>query len=143
MFKAIADGFGYLFGLLWQLGTFILNGIWMLLQPVFEFIAAIGYFIYKLGAVLYKVLELVLSLAKLMIGLSAGLFKTLAGLSYSGSAASPFPASYNEAIANIQPVFATLQFNKIAYLLTFGIWLATIIIALRLIGGMRGAGGSE
>lgn len=143
MFSAIADGFNYLFVHLGMLGTFILNGIWKLLQPLFDLIGAIFYFVYKLGVVLVKVIELVLGLARLLIGLTTGLFKTLAGLSYSGTAASPLPGAYTETIGQLQTIFTSLQFDKIAYVLTFGIWITTAIIALRLIGGMRGGGGSD
>lgn len=142
MFSAIADGFNWLFSLLWQVASFILNGLWSLLKPIFELIGAIFYALYKLGVVLVKILELVLMLARLLGGIVTGLFKTIAGLSYTGGA-SPLPASYSETIGHLQSVFTSLQFNKVAYLMQFAIWIATGVIALRLIGGMRGGGGSD
>lgn len=141
MFSAIADGFNWLFGLLWDLALFVLNGLYLLLKPVFDLIGAIFYFLYKIGVVLVKVIELVLMLGRLLVGLTIGLFKTLAGLTYSGNATSPLPGSYSETVGQLQSIFTSLQFNKVAYLLQFGIWIATGIVALRLIGGMRGGGG--
>lgn len=140
MFSAIADGFGYLFGLLWKVANWILDGLYTLLKPVFEFIGAIFYFVYKLGIVLYKVLEIVVAIAKMLIGISVGLFKTIFGLSYTGSSSGAIPSSYMSAFGKMQPIFEQLQFNKLAYLLIFGIWIAAAIVAMRIIGGLRGGG---
>ncbi|WP_336791153.1 hypothetical protein [Paenibacillus sp. MMO-177] len=141
MFKAIADGFGYLFSVIWSAVVWVMNGLYRLFQPVFEFIGAIFYFVYKLGVILYKVLEIVLAIGRMLIGLSTGLFKTILGLSYNPATASPIPESYSSVIAKLQPALETLQFNKVAYVLMFVIWITTAIFAMRIIGGFRGAGG--
>lgn len=112
-------------------------------RPVLDLIDAIGYFLYKIGVILYKVLELVVSLGKLLIGLATGLIKTITGLSYSPNTPSPLPGAYSEAVGNLQPIFSQLQIDKVAYLVTFAIWIMTAIIAMRLIGGMRGGGSSS
>lgn len=143
MFSAIADGFNYLFGLIWTALQWLLNGLTALFRPVFDFLDAIGYFLYKLGVILYKVLELVVSLGKMLIGLGTGLLKTITGLSYTASAPSPLPSAYSEAVGNLQPIFAQLQLDKVAYLVTFAIWIMTAIITMRLIGGMRGGGSNS
>lgn len=137
MFKAIADGFGYLFGLLGDLGLFILSGLEKLFKPVLDFLGAIFYFLFKLGLVLVKVISLVISLAKLLIGLGIGLFKTIAGLSFSGTP-TVLPASYQGVFAHLQPVFAQLQLDKLAYIFIFAIWIGTVYTAIKIIGGMRG-----
>lgn len=140
MFTAIADGFGYLFGLLWDVCEWVLNGLYAILKPVFEFIGAIFYFLYKLGVVLYKVLEIVVAIARMLIGISVGLFKTIFGLSYSASTVSPLPNSLNNVVGKLQPIFEQLQFNKLAYILIFAIWIAAALAAMRIIGGLRGGG---
>lgn len=142
MFSAIADGFSYLFSLLGDLGLFILNGIMKMIQPIIDFIGAIFYFVYKLGLVLVKVLALFGTLARLLVGLLTGLFKTITGLAYTGAGAE-MPASYQSAFDNLQPVFNQLQFNKLGYVLIFTVWLFTAFVAVKIIGNMRGGGGSD
>lgn len=142
MFKAIADGFGYLFGFLGDMALWILNGLMKIFQPIIDFIGAIFYFIFMLGVLLVKVLSLFLSVAKLCIGLLTGLFKTVAGLSFSGSAAA-IPNSYQSTFDHLQPVFVTLQIDKIAYLLMFTVWVATAFTATKIIGNMNGGGASD
>lgn len=142
MFRAIADGFGYLYGLLTILFDFILDGIWMLFQPLFELIGAIFHLLYMLGVVLVKVLAVVLAVGKLLVGILTGLFKTIFGLSYSGSGVS-LPDSYNSVFAKIMPIINSLQLDKIAYILVFGIWITAAFYAVKIIGEMRGAGGSD
>lgn len=140
MFKAIADGFGYLYSLLIRLGSWLLEGLGKLLAPVLEFLGAIFYFLYKIGVVLAKVLHIVYAIAKLLIGLIQGLFSTLIGFSYTGRAAT-LPSSYQKVFTELQPTFQTLQLDKVAYLFQFGIWLFTAFMAIRIIGNMRGPGG--
>jgi len=142
MFHAIADGFNYLWGFLKQLFWWLLDGIAFLLKPVFDLLAAIFYFLYKIGVVLVKIVEIVLALGRLLIGLCTGLFKTITGLGYTGRPAA-IPASYQDVFDRIQPVFQTLQLDKVAYLVQFAIWVMTALAAIRIIGGMRGGAGSD
>lgn len=141
MFSAVADGFGYLFRLIWEACSWVLDGIYWLLKPVFDLLGGIFYFIFKIGVVLYKVLEIVVTVVKLLIGLATGLFRTIFGLSYSGQSA-VIPDSYMTIFGKLQPIFASLQLNKVAYLLSFGVWIMAAFVAMRIIGGMRGAGSS-
>jgi hypothetical protein len=140
MFSAIADGFGYLFGLLGKLGLWILEGIGKLLAPIFELIGAIFYFIYMLGVVLVKIILLVVGVGKLLLGVVAGLFMTIAGLSYSESAP-VLPGSYQSAFDHLGGFIGGAQLDNVAYLLVFAIWLFTAFGAIRIIGAMRGGAG--
>lgn len=142
MFSAIADGFGYLYGLLADLFHMLLDGIWTLLQPIFELVGAIFYFLYMLGVVLVKILAVVLAVGKLLVGIVTGLFKTILGLGYTGSGAA-LPGSYNAAFAKIMPFVNSLQLDKVAYILVFGIWITAGFYAIKIIGDMRGGGGSD
>lgn len=136
MFSAIADGFGYLFDLIWRAFKWLLDGIYFLLSPIFELIAAIGYFIYMIGVILYKIVLIVLTIGKLLIGLLTGLFKTIFGLAPSSNVAA-MPQAYHDVFAKLQPIFLTLQMDKVAYLLSFGLWIFTAFIAVKTIGTMR------
>lgn len=142
MFHAIAAGFNYLWGFLKDLGTYFLNAIAWLLKPVFDLIGAVFYFVYKIGVVLLKVVEVVLSIGKLLIGIGSGLFKTITGLSYTGTPA-VIPDSYNQVFTKLQPVFMTLQLDKVAYLIIFTIWIYTAFTAIKIIGDMRGGASSD
>jgi hypothetical protein len=140
MFHAIADGFNYLWGFLARLADWLLDGLAYLFSPIFDLLAGIFYFLYMIGVVLVKVVTVVLALGKLLIGLCTGLFKTITGLSFSGRPAI-LPDSYNDVFARLQPVLNTLQLDKVAYLITFAIWIATAFASIKIIGNMRGGGG--
>lgn len=140
MFKGIADGFGYLFGLLGDMALFLLQGIVKILQPILDLIGALFYFVFKLGVVLVKVINLVISVGRLLIGLIIGLFKTLSGFSFSGKSAI-IPASYQSAFDHLRPLFQLLQLDKLAYIFIFSIWLFTATAAVRKIRNMGGGSG--
>jgi len=142
VFHAIAAGFNYLWDFLKQLGWWLLDGIAYLLRPVFEFFGSIFYFVYKIGVVLVKIVEIVLAMGRLLIGLCTGLFRTITGLGYSGRPAA-IPDSYQEVFDRIQPIFITLQLDKVAYLVQFAIWIMTAFAAIRIIGAMRGGASDD
>lgn len=142
MFSAVADGFAYLFGLIWNGLEWLLDGLYSLLSPIFDFLSAIFYFIYFIGLILFKIVVIVLTIVKLLIGLMSGLFKTIFGLAPSNDIA-VIPSSYMDVFGKLQPIFNTLQLDKVAYLLSVGIWLFTAFVAVRIIGGMRGGGASS
>lgn len=136
MFSAVADGFAYLFDLLWSGFDWLLDGISFLLRPIFDLISAIFYFIYMIGVVLVKIVFIVLTIGKLLIGLLTGLFKTIFGLAPSSEKA-VIPQAYSDVFGKMQPIFETLQLNKVAYLLSFALWIFTAFIAVRIISTMR------
>lgn len=136
MFRAVADGFSYLFDLIWRAFKWLLDGLYVLLSPIFDLIAAIGYFIYMIGVILYKVVIIVLAVGKLLIGLIVGLFKTIFGLAPSSSVA-VMPQAYHDVFNQLKPIFVTLQIDKVAYLLSFALWIFTAFIAVKIIGTMR------
>lgn len=142
MFHAVADGFNYLWGFIKDFGKWLLDGIYWLLKPILDLIGAIFYFLYKVGIVLVKVIEVVLAVGKMLIGICTGFFKTILGLSYTGRPAI-IPDSYNQVFIKLQPVLNTLQLDKIAYLITFSIWVFTALTAIKIIGDMRGGVGSD
>lgn len=139
MFRAVADGFGYLYDLLGRLFTFLLEGIGKLLAPLFDFFKMIFYFIYFLGVIIAKVVLLVFTIGKLLIGLVTGLFATLIGFGYSGSSGG-LPGSYQAVFTQLQPTLNALQLDKVAYLFQFAIWLFTGFMAMKIIGNMRAGG---
>lgn len=140
MFKAIADGFNWLFSFMATLFKKLMDGLFWLLQPLFDLIGVIFDFIYYTGVVLVKIVVLVFTVGKLLVGLIAGLFKTIFGLGYTGSV-TQLPASYQSVYTHIKPIMATLQMDKVAYLILFSIWIFTAFAAMKIIGNMRGGGG--
>jgi hypothetical protein len=140
MFKAIADGFNWLFSLLATLFSKLMNGLMWLLQPLFDLIGIVFDFIIWTGIVLAKIVVLVFTIAKMLIGLIAGLFKTIVGFGYSGSVTN-LPGSYQSVYTHIRPTLNTLQMDKLAYVILFGIWIFTAFAAMKIIGNMRGGGG--
>lgn len=140
MFRAISDAFGFLFGFLSDIGTWLLDGIMTIFQPILDIIGAIFYLLYYLGLVLVKVLHLVFNVCKLLIGLIAGIFQTITGLSYTGTSNTIIPGKYTEAFSQIGNTMTMLQLDKVAYILIFGLWIFTAFAAIRIIGSMRGGG---
>lgn len=137
MFRAVADGFNYLFGFLSSLGSWLLSGIMKLLQPVLDFLGFIFYFIYMIGVVLVKVVMLVVGVARLLLGLIIGFFKTITGFGYTGAKTSILPSSYTDAFSHLKPLFDMLQLDKVAYIFIFSIWIYTAWAAMQKIGKMR------
>lgn len=113
----------------------------VIFRPILDLIGAIFYLFYKLGVVLVEVVKIILGLGRLLVGLVVGLFKTLTGLSYTGTP-STIPGAYSEAYSRLQPVMDRLQLDKLAYIILVAIWIFTAIAAIRLIGSMRGGGSS-
>ena len=142
MFRAIADGFNYLYSHLITLLGKLLDGLLWLLQPLFDLIGLIFGLVYWIGVIIVKIVMLVIGIGKLLVGLIAGLFSTIIGFSYSGSTTN-LPSSYSEVYTHIRPILKTIQLDKIAYLMQFAVWFGTAFMALQIIGSMRGGGGSE
>lgn len=137
MFRAIADGFNYLFDLLASLFRKLLNGLYWMLQPLFSVLQIIFDFIVYIGIIIGKIVYLVFTVCKLLIGLVAGLMKTIFGFGYTGKGVL-LPGKYQAAFDHISPWMGTLQMDRLAYILKFAIWFATAFIAIKIIGGMRG-----
>lgn len=139
MFSAIADGFKWLYELLINLFSWLLQGLLKLLQPFFDLIGIVFEFIFWIGVIIAKVVHLVFSLGKLLIGLITGLFKTILGLGYTGGGKG-LPGSYTSVYEHIRPALNMLQLDKVAYILQFSLWIFTALLAARIIGNMRGGG---
>ncbi|MBU8764194.1 hypothetical protein KM868_11895 [Micrococcus luteus] len=142
MFHAIANGFNYLMDLLIRLFSWLLSGLYKLLQPIFDLIYIIFDFIYWIGVIIVKIVVLVFTIGRLLVGLIAGLFSTILGLSYTGSGDTGLPNSYTAVNQHLSPILGALQLDKVAYLILFLLWIATGFAAIKIIGNMRGGGGS-
>lgn len=143
MFHAIGNGFNYLFSHLTKLGSWLLGGIYKLLQPLFDLIYILFEFIYWIGVIIVKIVVLVFAIGRLLVGLIAGLFSTIIGLNYTGTGSTGMPSSYTAVNQHISPILAALQLDKVAYLMLFMIWLVTGFTAMKIIGNMRGGGGGS
>lgn len=137
MFRAIADGFNWLFDLLGTLFSRLMDGLWWLLQPIFDLVMIIFEFVYWIGVIIVKIILLVFGVGKFLIGLVAGLFTTIFGLGFTGKV-SNLPASYADVYTHIKPYLNSLQLDKVAYIMQFSIWFFTGLTALKIIGNMRG-----
>jgi hypothetical protein len=137
MFEGIKKAFEFLYNLLIDLFTFIVEAVQAIFQPIIDIFIGIGYFIYKIGVVLYEVLSVLGSVGKLVLGLIQGLYRTILSFDYDGTAVN-LPGSIGQAFQNLQPIFQTLQFNKIGYVVMFSIWLFTALAAVKIIQTFRG-----
>lgn len=137
MFDGIKKAFEYLYDLITTLFEWLLDGLTAIFKPIIDLVFGISYFIYSLGVLAVEILSLIGSVAKLAFGLIQGLFLTITGLSYQGTPAT-LPGSLGSAVNNLQPVFETLQFNKIGFVVIFSIWLFAALAATKIIQSFKG-----
>jgi hypothetical protein len=142
MFHAIANGFNYLMDLMIRLFSWLLSGLYKLLQPIFDLIYIILEFFYWIGVIIVKIVFLVFAVGRLLVGLITGLFSTILGLSYTGHGPTGMPNSYTAVNQHLSSILGALQLDKVAYLILFLLWIATGLTAMKIIGNMRGGGGS-
>lgn len=129
------DVFSGFFSLLKTLGGWILDGIALLLKPVFAILDAIFYFIWQLGALLIDVVSLVLLLARFLMGLIIGGTRTILSLAYDGRDADM--GGMAGQFSWMQPFIDGLHLNVIAGIASFGVWILTYFAAQRIIANFK------
>lgn len=129
--KFLGDLLGHLF-----------NGLIAVLKAIFKpiliLIALVAYFIFKLGELVVTLLSVLLAIGKLIYSFIMGLFKTLAGLSWTPT--TPSHGSWSAPIGEVFDALSLFQLDKIAYLMTFVIWVLTAIGAIRILTTRGGDG---
>jgi hypothetical protein len=137
MFEGIKKAFEFLFQLIIDMFTWILEGILAILKPIIDIFIGIGYFVYKIGLVLVEIVFLIGGVGRLVLALVQGLWNTLTSFDFDGTNVN-LPGSIGQAFENLQPIFQTLQFNKIGFVVMFSIWLFTALAAVKIIQTFRG-----
>lgn len=112
----------------------------LLFKPFLIIIAFIFYFLYELGSVIVLLFKFFLGIGKVMFSLITGIFKTIAGFSYTPSAPTG-TGRWASIFENLSAHGLTfLQLDNLAYILMFGIWFGTAFLAIRILSNLRGGG---
>jgi hypothetical protein len=131
----LGDLFSGLFWLLKTLGGWILDGIALLLRPVFELIGAIFYFLWKLCLLIVDVISVVLLIARLVFGLIVGGTRTILSLAYDGRP--PDLGGMASQFEFLQPFVSSLKLDILAGIGAFAVWIITYYAAHRIISNFK------
>lgn len=102
-----------------------------LFKPLLALVAIIFYLVYKLGELIVMLLSVLLAIGKLLYSFILGLFKTLAGLVW--TAAPPDHGAWSHPIKQVFIALEPYQLGKVAYVLSFAIWLMTAYAAIKIL----------
>jgi hypothetical protein len=146
MLSKIYDFFVSLFGtLIHWIGSFfsaifsgLIDFLKMLFKPFLIIIAFVFYFIYELGVTIVLLFKFLLGIAQTIFALIGGIFKTLAGFTFSADT-SNVAGSWSSIFGNLSDGMGVFQLDNIAYLLLFLIWFGTAFAAIKILASLRGA----
>lgn len=137
LFQFFGDAFGKLFAFLGSLFSGLFEGLKSLLvfifEPILALIGSIFYFLQKLGGLILLLIEVLWKFIVFFVSIMKGLFVTLIGLSYNGSAA-VIPSRYQEVFNHLAPALQMAQMDKIATLCLWAVWIFIAIAAVKVIG---------
>lgn len=133
LFGWLSDLFGWLFEKLFEFLKF-------LFKPVLILIAIIFLFLYKIGEVVLLLLKVLLGIGKIFFSLIMGIFKTLAGFTFTATARDD--GQWTSVFKNVFEGLNYFQIDNVGYVLLFCVWFATGFAAIRIISSM-GVGGGE
>lgn len=116
----------------------LINVLKIIFKPIFIVIALLFYFIYKLGELIVTLVLVLVAIGKLLYSFVIGLFNTFASLSYTPTSP-PNHGSWSYAINQAFMSLEMYQLDKIAYVISFGIWVATAFGVIKILSA-RGGG---
>lgn len=132
LFSVVLGFLRDLFGYLFQALITVLKAIF---KPILIVVAIIFYFLYKVGVLIVELFQFLLAIGKLLYQFVSGLFRTLAGLTW--TPAVPHHGSWSHPIAQVFDALEVYQLDKLAYVLLFAIWIMTAVAAIRIISRER------
>lgn len=115
----------------------LINVLKFIFKPIFILIAIIFYVIYKLGELVVALVMVLVAIGKLLYSFVIGLFKTIASLAWTATAP-PDHGSWSGAMTQFFAALEPYQLNKIAYVISFVIWVTTAIAVIKILSS-RGA----
>lgn len=133
LFGSTLTFFSNLFGFLFNGLVSVLK---MIFKPILIVVAILFYFLYKLAELLITLLSVLLSIFKLLYSFIVGLFKTIGSLVW--SSAPPNHGSWSGPIREVFVALEPYQLDKVAYVISFIIWVMTAVAAIRILSA-RGA----
>lgn len=145
----IGDAFGKLFAVIWDvilwLGGFIkklFQGLVDILiaffSVIYQIIEGLLYLLYMIGVLAVKLFLVLFEALKILWSLVVGLVRTLGSLVYTPKSGAGH--GYSEMIGKLFGYADVFSLNNFAVILSFGIWFATAIGAIKLISSIRVGG---
>lgn len=135
MFSIIMNFLANMFGALFNGLIAVLKALF---KPILILVALIFYVIYKLGELVVTLFAVLLAIGKLIYSFVMGLFKTLAGFTWTPT--TPDHGSWSSAIGEVFAGLEPYQLDKLAYVCLFVIWIWTAYAAIRILSRQGGGG---
>lgn len=132
------DCFAWLGQLLARMFQALIDVLVSFFMVIYELIKGLLYLLYMIGVCVAKLFMILLDVAKLLWAFVVGLTKTFGSIFFV-----PSPGSghgYSAMMGKVASNLSVLQFDVLAYILLFGIWLFGAFGVIRIFGSMRGAG---
>ncbi|MGG0718389.1 hypothetical protein ABE096_12465 [Robertmurraya massiliosenegalensis] len=145
----VGDAFGKLFSVIWSVIVWIGNLIKNLFQglvdilvafftAIYEVIEGLLYLLYMIGVLAAKLFLVLFEALKVLWSLIVGLGRTLGSLVYSPRGSGGH--GYSELMGRLFDYADVFSLNSFAVIMSFGIWFATAISAIKLISSIRVGG---
>lgn len=127
----------FLSNLLGGLFQGLINVLKFIFKPILALLAIIFYFIYKLAELVIALIMVLVAIGKLLYSFIIGLFNTIASFSYTPQAA-PDHGSWSSTINQAFAALEHYQLDKIAYVISFAIWMATAFGVIKILSARGG-----
>jgi len=114
----------------------IINVLKLIFKPIFILLGIILYVIYKIGELVVSLVLVLVAIGKLLYSFVIGIFNTLGSLTWSESPQNH--GSWSGAIGEVFAALAPYQLDKIAYVISFFIWVLTALAVIKILSA-RGA----
>jgi len=122
-----------LFGSLFQGLITVLK---LIFKPIFILIGIVFYAVYKIGELVVSLVLVLVAVGKLLYSFVIGIFNTLGSLAWTDAPQSH--GSWSHAIGEVFAALAPYQLDKIAYVISFFIWVLTALAVIKILSA-RGA----
>lgn len=127
---------GFLSRLFGGLFQGIVNVLKLIFKPIFILIGIVFYAIYKIGELVVMLVLVLVAVGKLLYSFVIGIFNTLGSLSWTDTPQNH--GSWSSAINEVFAALAPYQLDKIAYVISFFIWVLTALAVIKILSS-RGA----
>lgn len=138
LFNFLFDLFRWLGQLLARLFQALIDVLVSFFMVIYELIKGLLYLLYMIGVCAAKFFMILLEVGKLLWSFIVGLTKTFSSIFFVSGTGSG--NGYSTMMGKVASNLSVLQFDVLAYILLFGIWLFGAFGVIRIFGSMRGAG---
>ncbi|MFJ8462241.1 hypothetical protein ACIQ57_24525 [Lysinibacillus xylanilyticus] len=138
LFDMLFDLFRWLGQLLERLFQALIDVLVSFFMVIYELIKGLLYLLYMIGVCAAKLFLILWEVAKLVWAFVVGLTTTLQSIFFTPGAGSG--NGYSSIMGKVANGLSIFQFDVVAYILLFGIWMFGAFGVIRIFGSLRGAG---